>query len=118
MLHLQPLESGLGASPLPDLLEIVGKCGRVAQVIPEARPYSHTMWAAYTGAAKADSDGLREAKPNHGAHRRFALAARWFRKLIRPSGPDVLFALRSYVPAVSRPVPTVNGLVLQFDASP
>ena len=118
MALITPLLDGRGSTPLETILELVGKCSRIAQIVPTARPFAQGMWAAYTAAAKADAEGIRESRfKHHTANRRFTLAARWIKQLIQP-GAEVLFPLRSYVPARPDPVPTTAGTTIQFDASP
>eukprot|EP00969_Alexandrium_andersonii_P176932 7823397-Alexandrium_andersonii.AAC.1 len=62
---------------------MVGKCARVAQVVPEARPFVHGLYAALAGAVQADREaGRRNAPPGCAAVVRFAPAAVWFRTLV------------------------------------
>ena len=115
---ITPLLDGRGSTPLSTILELVGKCSRIAQIIPTARPFAQGMWAAYTAAAKADTEGIRETRfKHHAANRRFTLAARWIKHLIQPDA-SLLFPLRSFIPSKADPVPTTQGTTVQFDASP
>ena len=61
---------------------MVGKAGRVAQVVPAARPFLSGLWAALSGARGDLQSGKN---PSHGSKvstSRFVTSARWLRALI------------------------------------
>ena len=119
--RLAVLVRGYGQTPLPELLELVGMVGRLAYIVPEARPFVQALWTAYTEAARAYSAGENECKPFHGTNCRFAIAARWLMQLIQynpQSDMPSLSPVRTLVPASDFPDPTWEGTVFQFDASP
>ena len=95
---------------------MVGKAGRVAYVIPEARPFVAALYGALHGAKAAQDRGHREAPPGRVAVARFRVAARWFRALLQ-SDSDHLFPLQRHVYVHDADVPISNHSVL-FDASP
>ena len=84
---LEPLAAARGHFPERSLLTIIGKCNRVAQIVPEARPFVGALYAALTGAQRSRAAGHKEAPPGHLPVRRFAVAARWMRKVLSPAGP-------------------------------
>ena len=88
----------------------------MAQVIPAARPFVTSLYAALT-AAKADAASA--AIPTRGrnvATRRFCTAARWMRTLIT-AGEDAILPLKRIVNAVGKPEASASGWFIQFDAS-
>ena len=113
---LRPLAQGVGHFPLEEARKVVGKVGRLAQIIPEARPFTGALWGAFSGAWDADKSGKKEAPPHEAARWRFSMAAKWLLQLI---GPDnQIFPLRRLVSHRPSVVATVNDVVIQFDASP
>ena len=51
----------MGTVSLNDAEKTVGKAGHTSHIVPEARPFTGALYAAYTAASKADSEGPREA---------------------------------------------------------
>ena len=45
---LRPLAQGVGHFPLEEARKVVGKAGRLAQIIPEARPFTGAMWGGHS----------------------------------------------------------------------
>ena len=75
---LKPLASPKGHMPERTLLTIIGKCNRVAQIVPEARPFVGALYAALTGAQRCRTAGHKEAPPgrsNPAVHSRSTLDA-------------------------------------------
>ena len=95
--------------------ELCGKAGRLAQVIPEARPFCAGFYAALAGAKHAKRAGAREAPPSKVATRRFATSARWILKLLlgEDSAPFPLVHDVRAVPPTFDP----KKLRVEFDAS-
>ena len=101
--------------------------GRVAQVVPERRPFAGAFWAALTAGKRADELGLREAPPKSVANKRFTTAAKWLIALIAAHDehehdlahlPDGLFVLERRISASRLQRATAAGWVIQSDASP
>ena len=113
---LRPLAQGVGHFPLDEARKIVGKAGRIAQIIPEARPFTGALWGAFSGAWEADKSGKKEAPPHEAAIWRFSMAAKWLLQLIASDGH--IFPLRRLVSHKPAVVATINDIVIQFDASP
>ena len=44
---LRPLAQGVGHFPLGDARKVVGKAGRLAQIVPEARPFTGALWGGH-----------------------------------------------------------------------
>ena len=83
---LEPFVAGTGHASLAAARRVVGKCARVAYVVPDAAPFAAALWGALGGAAAAG----REAPPGRVACRRFGGAAMWMRALFDPAGLDLL----------------------------
>jgi hypothetical protein len=67
---------------------LVGRVGRIAQVVPSARPFACAMYAAMTASKRAANTGKLEAPPGKVAVCRFNSAAKWFSTLLRdPQNP-------------------------------
>ncbi|CAK0887156.1 unnamed protein product, partial [Prorocentrum cordatum] len=110
---LEPFAAGSGHASVAAARRVVGKCARVAYVVPDAAPFAAALWGALAGAAAAD----REAPPGRVARRRFGAAARWMRALVNPSGLDLL-PLRRVVRAQDEQRGRASDAVVKFDASP
>ena len=113
---LRPLAAGVGSLPLDEARKIVGKAGRLAQIVAEARPFTSAMWTAFQEAWSADKKGIREAPPHEAARHRFAWAAKWLLQLI--AADNEIFPLRTLVTHLPPVVATTMDVIMQFDASP
>ena len=113
---LKPLTSSKGHLSEKALLTIIGKCNRVAQIVPEARPFVGAMYAALTGAQHSRAAGRKEAPPGRHPARRFTTAARWMVQVLTASGP--VFPLERRIQAGGPSATPVSDWVAQFDASP
>ena len=113
---LVPLAAGTGHIPERSLLTIIGKCNRVAQIVPDARPFVGALYAALTGAQCSRAAGHKEAPPGHLPVRRFAVAARWMRMVLAPAGP--VLPLERRIRAGGPAAIPASRWVAQFDASP
>ena len=67
---------------LKDAHLLCGKAGRLAQVIPCAKPFVTQLFASLAGSLRASHLGLREAPPKKVAKRRYRLAASWIVSLL------------------------------------
>ena len=92
----------------------MGRCARIAHVVPQARPFAGAMYAALT-ASKIATKTHREAPPGQVALKRFAHGARWLVALIR-GDEDSPMCLQHAVHPSSRSLPESHFRVL-FDAS-
>ena len=110
---LQPFLAGTGAVSLRAAERAVGRCGRVAHVVPDARPFAGAMFAALTAAKAAPA----EAPPGRVAARRFSQAASWMFQLVEQL-PDAPLELRREVPAHGTRPPPSSTWTVEFDASP
>ena len=113
---LKPLASGKGTVTLKEAETTVGKAGRIAHIVPEARPFTGALYAAFSCSVKADTTGPREAPPGMAPCRRFKTAARWVRLMIGGTSKD-FFPLRRVVSHRPPAAATLDGWVIQFDAS-
>ena len=113
---LIPLMNGTGTIPPKTAQRIVGKAGRLSQVVKEARPFTSALYAAYSASAHADRIGPREAGPGLAPCSRFATAARWVHRLIS-GNEDEIFPLQRLVSHLIPPSLNMLGLVIQVDAS-
>jgi len=128
---LEPMARGTGHLANTVVEKTLGKGGRLAFLIPSARPFVASLWAALAGSRGAAASNKREAPPGRHAVRRFRDAARWLRTLLRPpSSEDALLPLEHLVlttlPAIQKDGPSVQvdaslwggGAVLFLDGSP
>ena len=95
--------------------ELCGKGGRLAQVIPDARPFVAGLYAALTASKRALAAGAREAPPSKVATRRFRSSAAWLSTLLE-GAQDAKFPLEHRLWSTS---PSFDPLVrrIEFDAS-
>jgi len=117
---LAPFAAGSGHVGSQEVDTILGKLGRLAYLVPAARPFVSAMWGARAGCEAAASGARREAPPGRFAARRFAPAARWLKTLIAPppsARTAPLLPLEHYV-TTEVPVITLAGPSVQVDASP
>ena len=78
---------------LADAHALCGRAGRVAQVVPESRPFITALYAALAASLHSHHAGLREAPPRRVAVRRFRFAAVWLEALLQ----NVPFRLQNTV---------------------
>ena len=105
-----------GTVPLKLAERVVGRAGRVAQIVPEARPFAGALWTALTAAKKANDSGPKEAPPGKAAVRRFTVASRWMTLLLRQD-PEAPFILRREVLARGPKPASRSSWTIEFDAS-
>ena len=98
---------------LRDAHLLCGKAGRLAQVVPEAKPFVGQLFAALAASLRSLSLGLREAPPRKVAKKRFRTAASWLVSLLRGQP----FRLEHTIFLRSQLVPREEAHV-EFDASP
>ena len=98
---------------LADAYALCGRAGRVAQVVPEARPFISALYAALAASLRSHHAGLREAPPRRVAIRRFRSAALWLEALLQ----DVPFRLQHTIYAIP-PKVALSRMRVEFDASP
>ena len=116
MVVLKPFCSTKGHVAIELADKVVGKAGRVAHIVPSARPFVGALWSALAAAKAADRAGAREAPPGRAACIIFTAGACWLRALIQ-SEEDILPLKR--IVSASRPTPaSPSGWSAQFDASP
>eukprot|EP00971_Amphidinium_carterae_P339300 6477003-Amphidinium_carterae.2 len=75
---LKKFVGATGHESLACARRLTGRCARIAQIVPQATPFSSALWAALAAAQAAE----REAPPGRVACRRFGDAAKWFLALI------------------------------------
>jgi hypothetical protein len=96
---------------------LVGRVGRIAQIVPSARPFAGAMYAALTASKQRVKQGRLEAPPGKVASCRFVTAARWFSTLLRdPLYSTVL--IERLVSQHGEPEVSLQDASLEFDASP
>ena len=98
---------------LRDAHQLCGKAGRLAQVVPAAKPFVGQLFAALAAALRSTAQGLREAPPKKVAKRRFRVAASWVVALLR----NQPFRLEHSIFLSSQLVDRHEAHV-EFDASP
>jgi hypothetical protein len=93
---------------------LVGRVGRLSQIVPTTRPFAGALFAARTAAFNAVS---QEAPPGKVAVKRFRTAATWFLTLLRDASFEPIILSRivwAHTPEVS----VASPWSLEFDASP
>ena len=114
---LQVAQVFVSSSPrtasLADAHSLCGKAGRLAQVVPAAKPFVTQLFAALAASLRSHHLGLREAPPKRVAKKRFRLAASWIVGLL--SGDP--FPLEHTISLSSLQVDRHTRRV-EFDASP
>ena len=113
---LKPLATGKGTVTLKEAEKTVGKAGHIAHIVPDARPFTGALYAAFTCSAKADSTDPREAPPGKAPCRRFNTAAPWVRLMIGSTSED-FFPLHRVVSHLPPAPAALDGWVINFDAS-
>ena len=117
--QLEVFAKGQGHESIALAQQLVGRAGRVAYIIPEARPFAASLWSALAAALAADNlkGKRREAPPGRCAVRRFKSGAVWFRRLLSQN-EEAPFVLESRVQADGIPRTTVTSWAIATDASP
>ena len=100
-------------APLAKAHALCGKAGRLAQVVPEVRPFTSALFSALSACLMASAARAREAPPNKVATRRFRHAASWLVSLLagQPFALEHTLYLR-------RPLVPTSHRRVEFDASP
>jgi len=95
---------------------IIGKCARVACVVPSAKPFVAGLWGGLAAVNRLNHLGQREASPGHAATRRFCYSAAWIRALLSEDESCPLDLERLVFP---KPPPraSVSGWRVEYDAS-
>ena len=99
------------------MITLVGKLGRVAHVVPLARRFVGSMYAALAASRSPIPSRRREAPPGRLPLKRFSTAAAWLRGLLRQDEASP-FRLCRKVSAEGPIVVPPSGWTAQFDASP
>ena len=100
-------------APLSSAHNLCGKAGRLAQVVPTAKPFVTQLFAALAASLRAHHLGLREAPPRRVAKRRFRLAASWLVGLLKGVPFPLQHAISTKPFAIDK-----KHLRVEFDASP
>ena len=116
---LSDLAAGRGHVSDRDLDGVLGKCGRLAFLIPGTRPFVSALWGARAASVEAARGRKREAPPGRHAARRFAPAARWLCTVLRPPSAlaTVVPPLEHCVSLHAQPIDP-EGPHVEIDASP
>ena len=81
---LEPFLAGAGHISEEDTQRTLGRCGRLAYLIPSVRPFVAGLWGAWAAADRSARRGHREAPPGRVPAVRFQQAARWIHRLLHP----------------------------------
>ena len=100
-------------APLRDAHALCGKAGRLAQVVPAAKPFVQQLFAALAASLRAHHLGLREAPPTRVAKKRHRIVASWLVSLLRGQPFALQHTLRLQPASIDRHTRRV-----EFDASP
>ena len=92
---------------------LCGKAGRLAQLVPAAKPFVNQLFSALAASLRAHHLGLREAPPKRVAKRRFRTAAAWLVGLLQGDPFPLEHTISLTTPKVDR-----HARRVEFDASP
>ena len=116
LVQLEPFCRTKGGCSLKDAERVVGRAGRVAHIVPAARPFTTGLYAALSAEKAAIRGGRSRTHGRLVAAKRFASAACWLRQLVRGE-EDSVMPLRRLVRATGPLVARTSSWVVQFDAS-
>ena len=103
---------------LQDANRMVGRAGRIAHIVPEARPFATALWVALAAARQSDGGRApREAPPGRVAVRRFRVAAKWMRALAAGT-KNAPFDLQRTISADGPKKWAQSDWIIECDASP
>jgi len=116
---LAPFTQTAGLLGKTQVDQVLGRVGRLAYIVPAAKPYVAAMWAAACDTDAAKDQRRKEVPPGKYAARRFAQAATWLRVLLQPPAhlQEGLFPLEAHIVA-RRPAVDTDAPQAQVDASP
>ena len=100
-------------APLSLAHNLCGKAGRLAQVVPTAKPFVTQLFAALAASLRAHHLGLREAPPHRVAKRRFRTAASWIVSLLKGCTIPLKHTISTSPTTINK-----KQLRVEFDASP
>ena len=92
---------------------LCGRAGRLAQVVPEAKPFVSALFAALAGSIASGRSGSREAPPSKVATSRYRTAAAWLVALLQGE----YFRLQ-HTFYLDRQLLSIRVCSVEFDASP
>ena len=115
--QLQPFVDGVGHVSMADTERMLGRAGRLAYLVPTARPYVTSLWGAVGGSRAAVAKGRREAPPNRVPAQRFQQAALWVSTLLKPPKGFGGLPLEQVVCLTLPPIDHAAASI-QFDSSP
>ena len=98
---------------LADAHALCGRAGRLAQVVPEAKPFVSALFAALAGSIASSTSRSREAPPSKVATSRYRTAAAWLVALLKGD----YFCLRHTL-HLNRRLLGIRTCSVEFDASP
>ena len=97
----------------------VGRCSRLAYLVPAARPFVAAMWGALAAAQHARGQGAREAPPGSFPAQRFSHAARWLHRLLHPPArSEPWLPLEHVVSERLQQITLATAVQIEVDASP
>jgi len=106
-----------GTRPLKEAVQLTGKAGRVAYIVPAATPWVQGLYGALAAAQKAAQSSVREAPPGRCCVRRFCRTAAWLRALVAGDSAAPIPLERTVSP--QKPLKArLSAEVIEFDASP
>ena len=115
MTLLRPFCRSQGMCRAKDAEKLVGRAGRIAYVVPAARPFVGGLYAALA-AARQDQRQGRQKIAGMVPARRFSTSACWLRALVR-GGQKAPLPLRRLVVPGGVPSSSMSAWTAQFDAS-
>ena len=96
---------------------LCGRCGRVAQILPNTQPWCSQIFGAFHGTLKALAEGHREAPHGRVACSRLKHACVWLWAILSTRGKAPV-PLTAQVFAFSMPAPPPTRVRIEVDACP
>ena len=97
----------------------IGRCGRLAYIVPAVRPFVSALWGALSASDAAARRGRPEAPPGSHPTSRFSTAARWILTLLRPPvGEQVWLPLENVITTHLADINLQTAARVEVDASP
>ena len=111
--------NGTGHVSDDDVQRTIGRCGRLAYLVPAARPFVSALWAALGAAELSAQQGRREAPPGRVPAQMFQAAARCIFRLLHPPSRELPWLpLEHVITERLGDISLSTAAIAEVDASP
>ena len=114
---IEPLCSARGTITLAELEVVIGKAGRVAYVVPAAKPFVAGLWGGLAGILRDASVSGYTGPSRKVSCRRLCYSASWVRALLAEDESCPLPLERLVGATSTSSPPSARGWSIEFDAS-